>query len=110
VIRRTAVSTSLLVWSLFSALPARAQGLPAYRPVNPVADSRTALGFEPYRTPGPGRWSGSLALDYGSAVEHAFLPSARYDLDSEILRLRLTVARAVGLRGFVELDAGVGAG
>ena len=38
------------------------------------------------------------------------MPSARYDLDSEILRLRLSVARAVGARGFVELDAGVGAG
>jgi hypothetical protein len=110
VIRRTAVSTGLLVWSLVSALPARAQGLPAYRPVNPVADSRTALGFEPYRTPGPGRWSGTLALDYASAIEHAFKPGARYDLDSEILRLRLSVARAVGARGFVELDAGVGAG
>ena len=109
-IRRTAVSTGLLVWSLCSTLPARAQGLPAYRPVNPVADSRTALGFEPYRTPGAGRWSGSLALDYGSAIEHAFKPSARYDLDSEILRLRLSVARSVGVRGFVELDAGVGAG
>lgn len=109
-IRRPAVSTGLLVWWLFSALPARAQGLPAYRPVSPVADSRTALGFEPYRTAGPGRWSGSLALDYGSAIEHAFKPSARYDLDAEILRLRLSVVRAVGVRGFVGLDAGVGAG
>jgi hypothetical protein len=110
VIYRPAVSTGLLVWSLFSALPARAQGLPAYRPVNPVADSRTALGFEPYRTPGPGRWSGSLALDYGSAIEHGANSIALYDLDSEILRLRLSVARAVGVRGFVELEAGVGAG
>jgi hypothetical protein len=110
VIRLTVVSTSVLVWSLFSAPLARAQGLPAYRPVNPVADSRTALGFEPYRTPGPGRWAGSLALDYGSAIEHAFKPSVRYDLDSEILRLRLSVVRAVGVRGFVELDTGVGAG
>ena len=110
VIRRTDVSTGLLVWLLFSALPARAQGLPAYRPINPVADSRTALGFEPFRAPGPGRWSGSLSLDYASTIEHAAEPSARYDLDSEILRLRLGVARAVGARGFVELDAGVGAG
>jgi hypothetical protein len=110
VIRRTAVSTGFLVWLLFSALPARAQGLPAYRPINPVADSRTALGFEPYRTPGPGRWSGTLALDYASTIEHAFRPSAWYDLDSEILRLRLSLARAVGTRGFVELDAGIGAG
>jgi hypothetical protein len=110
VIRRTAISTGLLVWALFSAPAARGQGLPAYRPVNPVADSRTALGFEPNRTPGPGRWSGSLALDYASAIEHEARPSAQYTLDSEILRLRFGVARAVGARGFVELDAGVGAG
>jgi hypothetical protein len=110
VIRRTAVSNGLFVCCLLSPLAARAQGLPAYRPINPVADSRTVLGFEPYRTSGPGRWSGSLALDYASAVEHESEPGARYDLDSEILRLRLRVARAVGVEGFVELDAGVGAG
>jgi hypothetical protein len=110
VIRRPAVSTGLLAWSLFSVLPARAQGLPAYRPINPVADSRSALGFEPYRSPGPGRWSGSLALDYASTIEHAAEPSARYDLDSEILRVRLSLGRAIGARGFVEADAGVGAG
>jgi hypothetical protein len=108
--RRTAVSTGLFLWLLFSAPAARAQGLPAYRPVNPVADSRTALGFEPYRTPGPGRWSGTLALDYASTIEHGANSIALYDLDSEILRLRLSVARAVGARGFVELNAGLGAG
>jgi hypothetical protein len=110
VIRRTAVSNGLFVWCLFSPLAARAQGLPAYRPINPVADSRTALGFEPYRTPGPGRWSASLALDYASAIEHGSEPNARYDLDSEILRLRLGLTRAVGAQGFVGVDAGAGAG
>ena len=109
-IRRTAVSKCLFAWCLFSPLASRAQGLPTYRPINPVAESRTALGFEPYRTPGPGRWSGSLALDYASIIEHDSEPGARYDLDSEILRLRLRVARAVGPQGFVELDAGIGAG
>ena len=49
----------------------QAQGLPAYSPINPVAESRTALGFEPYRTPRPGGWSLGLSLDYGSAIELA---------------------------------------
>jgi hypothetical protein len=78
--------------------------------VSPVADSRTALGFEPYRTPKPGGWSAGLALDYASAIEHDVNPTARYDLDSEILRLRVSLTRPVGGNAFVALDAGVGAG
>jgi hypothetical protein len=106
----SAAPTGLLVSLCLLAPPARAQGLPAYRPLNPVADSRTALGFEPYRSPAPGQWSGGLALDYASTIEHEVEPTARYDLDSEILRVRLRLARAIGARAFVELDAGVGAG
>lgn len=112
-IRRFAGPTGLLAVLLLGrplAPLAEAQGLPAYHPLNPVADSRTALGFEPYRTPGSRGWSARVALDYGSAIEHDFSRTARYDLDSEILRLRLSLARPVGTRAFVELDAGVGAG
>lgn len=108
--RLCAAPTGLLASLVLLAPPIRAQGLPAYRPVNPVADSRTALGFEPYRTPRPGRWSAALAFDYASVIEHVAEPTARYDLDSEILRLRLSLARAVGTKAFVALDAGVGAG
>src|SRR5215210_8382180 len=93
---RFAVPTGLLVSLLVLAPAARAQGLPAYRPLNPVAESRTALGFEPYRTMVPGHWSADLALDYASAIEHLAEPTARYDLDSEILRLRLRLTRSVG--------------
>jgi hypothetical protein len=107
---RFVVSTGLLASLLLLAPAADAQGLPAYRPVNPVADSRTALGFEPYRSPVPGRWSAGLALDYANAIEHVAEPSGSFDLDSEILRLRLSVAKAVGTQGFVALDAGVGGG
>ncbi|HEX6616392.1 MAG TPA: hypothetical protein VF046_08815, partial [Gemmatimonadales bacterium] len=49
--------------------PAAAQGLPPYSPINPVAASRSGLGFEPYRSPQPGRWSTALALDYASIIE-----------------------------------------
>ena len=108
--RRFVAPTGLLASLVLLAPTAHAQGLPAYRPVNPVADSRTALGFEPYRAPMSGRWSAGLALDYASAIEHVAEPTARYDLDSEIFRLRLSVARSVGTKAFVGLDAGVGAG
>ncbi len=110
VLRRLSASTGLLVALTVPLALARAQGLPAYRPINPVAESRSALGFEPFRSPSRHRWSAGLALDYASTTEHAALPAVHYDLDSEILRLRLGVAKAVGSRGFVELDAGTGGG
>ena len=101
-----ALAGLLLCALLPSALSA--QGIPAYAPINPVAASRTPLGFEPFRTPRPGRFTGELALDYASTIEHAQLPQASYELDSEILRLRLRVARDLSPAAFVEMDAGVG--
>jgi hypothetical protein len=82
----------------------QAQGLPAYSPINPVADSRTALGFEPYRAPRPGQWSLGLSLDYGSAIELALASRADYTLDAELLRLRLSVARDLSPSVFLMAD------
>jgi hypothetical protein len=110
VICRFAARTGLLACLLLAPSTARAQGLPAYRPVNPVADSRTALGFEPFRVPAPRRWTGDLALDYASIIEHGVGSADLYDLDGEILRLRLRVSRALGAKAFVEAEAGVGGG
>lgn len=87
---------------------ARAQGLPAYSPINPAAASRTALGFEPYRTPHPGRWRAEVAFDYASAIEHDLTPDSHYDLDAELLRVRLRVGRDLGPRAFVQIDGEVG--
>jgi hypothetical protein len=84
---------------------ARAQGLPAYHPINPVADSRTVLGFEPYRAPSSGAWNLGLALDYASAIEVADSRRADYTLDAELLRLRVRVARDLGSALFVMADA-----
>jgi hypothetical protein len=110
VFRRLVLPASLLASLALLAPPAHGQGLPVYHPINPVADSRTALGFEPYRAPRRGRWTAGVALDYANAIEHVAEPTARYDLDSEIFRLRLSLTRPLGANGFVELDAGVGAG
>ena len=61
--RPSPVRTGLVILSCLLPRSAPAQGLPPYAPINPVADSRTSLGFEPYRLPQPGRWSLGLALD-----------------------------------------------
>jgi Protein of unknown function (DUF3187) len=108
VTRRTGAPLAALLVLLLIPRPAPAQGLPAYAPINPVADSRTPLGFEPFRAPRPGRWAGGLALDYGSAIEHAEEERARYDLDAEILRLRLRLARDLSPAAFLELDLNAG--
>lgn len=97
-----------MVASLVPPSVAGAQGLPPWSPINPVAASRSPLGFEPYRRPRPGGWSAALALDYASAIEYGLEPAAQYDLDAEILRLRLRVARDLGPRVFVEADGGIG--
>ncbi|HET7469767.1 MAG TPA: DUF3187 family protein, partial [Gemmatimonadales bacterium] len=93
------------LWLFCVPLPARAQGLPAYHPINPVADSRTPLGFEPYRTPQPGGWRLGLSLDYASAIEVADFARASYTLDAELLRLRLRIARDLSPSLFVMADA-----
>jgi len=95
------------LWLFSVPALARAQGLPAYRPINPVADSRTVLGFEPYRAPRPDTLSLGLSLDYASAVEVADFRRADYTLDAELLRLRLRVARDLSPSLFVMADASV---
>jgi hypothetical protein len=102
------IARRLALLCLLLAPAAHAQGLPAYRPINPVAAARTPLGFEPYREPGAGPWSADVALDYANAIEHADFSSALYDLDTEVLRLRVGVRRRVGARAFVGADAALG--
>lgn len=105
---RAAALLALLLVCRVSPPAAAAQGLPAYSPINPVATARSGLGFEPYRTPLPSRWSTGLALDYASIIERAHLPESGYDLDAEVLRLRFRAARGLGRSSFVEIDASAG--
>jgi hypothetical protein len=101
----------LLVW-LVLPVAGQAQGLPAFAPMNPMATSRSGLAFEPYRAERPGKWSGSIALDYASTIEVNEQPAASYFLDSELLRVRLDLARdltpSVFLKAAVELDGAYG--
>lgn len=82
-------------------------GLPDFAPLNPVADSRTALRAEPYRLPEPGRWAWGAALDYASAVELFQGARSSQVLDAELLRFRLRVARDLSPTVFVLADAAV---
>lgn len=81
---------------------ATAQGLPEYAPINPVAQSRSGLYFQPYREPRPGHLSVDVRLDYGSAIEYN-LPSARpsFLLDGEFLRVEVAAARDLNERLFL---------
>jgi hypothetical protein len=78
-----------------------AQGLPSYRPINPVATSRSSVSFEPFHTPRPGRWVADLGIEYASTIEYNLLPQAAFFLDSELLRVRTTVTRDLGARTFL---------
>jgi len=81
---------------------ARAQSLPEYAPINPVAQSRSGLYFQPYREPRPGHLSVEIRLDYGSAIEYN-LPAPRpsYLLDAEFMRLEFSAARDLSDRLFL---------
>jgi hypothetical protein len=90
-----------LVLLLLAPAGAPAQGLPAFRPINPVAVSRSGLGFEPIREPVPGRWQVDIGLEYASTIELNQEPEASFFLDSELLRARATVYRDLSPRTFM---------
>jgi hypothetical protein len=82
-----------------------AQGLPAFRPINPVAASRSGVFFEPFRAPGPGRWVADVGLEYASTIEYNVLPEAAFLLDAELLRVRAAVSRDLSPRAFMLAEA-----
>jgi len=82
-----------------------AQGLPPFRPINPVAASRSGVSFEPYRAPRPGRWVTDVGLEYASTIEYNVLPQSSFLLDSELLRVRAGVSRDLSAKAFVLAEA-----
>ena len=106
---RTGVS--LLISLLLLLAPVRdglGQGLPDFAPLNPMASSRSGLYYQPYRDPVPGRWVGSLGVDYASVIEYNRMSQADYVLDSELLRVSLGLSRDLGPRAFLTLAGSVG--
>lgn len=90
---------------LFAPAAGLAQGLPAYRPINPVAASRSGLAFEPFRVPVPGRWQADLGLEYASTIEANENSNASFLLDSELFRARATVYHDLSRSAFLLAEA-----
>jgi hypothetical protein len=103
----TIILMLLLVLPAVGVFPTagRAQGLPSYRPISPVAASRSGLGFEPFRELAPGRWQADVGVEYASTIEYNMLPGSSFFLDSELLRLRATASRDLGPRTFLLVEA-----
>ena len=97
----------LLTLAFLALLPAAswAQGLPAFRPINPIAASRSGVVFEPFREIVPGRWQADVGLEYASTIEYNRVSGASFELDSELLRARATVYRDLGPRTFLLAEA-----
>jgi hypothetical protein len=100
-----AALAALALLLFLTAGPAGAQGLPPYRPINPIIASRSALGFEPVLS-GVG-WLTTARLDYGSIVELRENRPAFYLLDAEISRIELGVTRFLGERWVLQVTVPV---
>jgi hypothetical protein len=85
--------------------PTLAQGLPPFRPINPVAASRSSVSFEPLRPPRPGRWAADVGIEYASTIEYNVLPQSSFLLDSELLRVHAALSRDLGPKTFLLAEA-----
>src|SRR5688500_4185150 len=65
---------SLLLLLLAAAAPA--QGFAAYRPINPVAASRSGLGFESFGEHGADGWQAEVGVVSAITIEHNVRPEA----------------------------------
>jgi hypothetical protein len=86
------------------------QSLPLLHPVNPVAEARSGLYFQPMVPRAPG-WRTAVGVDYANMVELNFrqtLADTAYLLDAEVLRLNLSTAHDLGPRTFVTGELFVG--
>jgi hypothetical protein len=82
-----------------------AQGLPPYRPISPLAASRSGVTFEPFHAPRPGRWVADVGIEYASTIEYNQLTGASVFLDSELMRARASVTRDLSRATFVLAEA-----
>ena len=113
--RRRRAAWRALASSAFAALSiglagraVSAQGLPAFAPINPLAQSRSGLSFEAYHTAHPGTWAASFALDYGSMIESGQRQRATVLLDAEVLRVGVSVRRDLSRETFLLGDVTAG--
>ncbi len=82
-----------------------AQGLPPYRPINPLAASRSGITFEPFHPPRAGQWVFDVGVEYASTIEYNELTGASLFLDSELLRARGAISRDLSPKAFILAEA-----
>jgi Protein of unknown function (DUF3187) len=82
-------------------------GLPMVYPVNPIAQTRTGLYFQPITTPSPG-WRTAVSLEYGSLIELNRGIDGQYLFDAEVARLDLSIGRDLSPHSFVRADINLG--
>lgn len=98
--RRAGVAALLV---LAGATGASAQGLPAWRPINPVIAARSALGFQPVAAVGSA-WRVTLSLDHGNLIESQERGPERLVIDGELTRLDVGVGRNLSARWYAAVS------
>lgn len=107
---RSSVFAAFALTAALTSSGLRAQSLPLLHPINPAAESRSGLYFQPYVPPAP-RWHVALGVDYGSMAELNFRftqADTAYLLDAEALRVNLSATRDIGAGKFVMAEAWFG--
>lgn len=86
-----------------SAVAQEVTALPAYQPINPMAQARSGLFSPAPSAPGSG-WRWTAGFDYASLIEYniAAYDMDSYVLDAEISRLTLSLGRDLSPRYFIE--------
>jgi hypothetical protein len=85
----------------------QAPGLPAFAPMNPVAQARSGLYAPALVAPGGG-WRWNASLDYASLIEYNTGGGTSYLLDAEVSRIGFTAGHDLSPRYFFELGGNLG--
>lgn len=102
------LGAAMLAVAAVTRLPA--QELPVLHPLNPAAESRTGLYFQPFIEPNRS-WHFALSTEYGSMAElgfRLFATDTTWLLDAEAYRVSVEASRALSRRLFLVLEGGVG--
>ena len=103
----TIALTLIAAGAVSAAAQDSVRSIPAHYPLNPMSASRSGLFAQPYLPTSSG-WRRTLSVDYASAVEwEETEDGARYVLDAELMRTRLTFSRDLSPSRFFQLGLDV---
>jgi hypothetical protein len=94
----------LLLTLAAGASPALAQSPPPGRPLNPIATSRSGLGYVPYLPFDLTRNRWSLSFEYGNAIDFDQRGAASYLLDAELMRTSVAWTRDLSPRLWLSVE------